>query len=85
MSVQKLADDGTPRPVLRVIRGDATPEEIAAVLAVVLAADRGAGSPPEPEAPSLWGSARHRNVRLSPSGRHVDAATLSWRTSFWPR
>ncbi len=72
-------------PVLRVIRGDATPEEIAAVLAVVLARSRTAPHDPGPRAAWLWGSSRHRSVRVSPSGRHVDADMLSWRTSFWPR
>jgi hypothetical protein len=77
--------DTAGRPVLRVIHGNATPEEIAAVLAVVLAKSRTARSAEPKAAASLWGSARHRSVRVSPSGRHVDAAMLSWRTSFWPR
>jgi hypothetical protein len=72
-------------PVLRVIRGDATPEEIAAVLAVVLARVGAGGQGPAPRESTLWGSSRHRSVRVSPSGRHVDASMLSWRTSFWPR
>ena len=48
-------------PVLRVIKGDPTPEELAAVLAVLSAA---ASSPPAPEraAPSGW-SAYWRSVR----------------------
>jgi hypothetical protein len=73
------------RPVLRVIRGDATEEEIGAALAVVLARTGASTPPPDPGSPSLWGSARHRSVRVSPSGKHVDASMLSWRTSFWPR
>ncbi len=73
------------RPVLRVIRGDATPEEVAAVLAVVLARSPATAPLPEPERAWLWGSSRHRSTRVSPSGRHVDASMLSWRTSFWPR
>lgn len=78
--------DPAGRPVLRVIHGDATPEEVAAVLAVVLARSRAARRATEQQTgASLWGSARHRSVRVSPSGRHVDAAMLSWRTSFWPR
>ena len=38
------SDEG--RPVLRVIRGDATPEEIAALLAVVTARARAVAEPP---------------------------------------
>lgn len=75
--------DQAKRPVLRIIRGDATPEEVAAVLAVVLA--RAGTAPEEIPRASLWGSSRHRSTRVSPSGRHVDASMLSWRTSFWPR
>ncbi len=43
------------RPVLRVVRGDATPEEIAAVVAVLLSrpAASGVGAPPR-RAPSAW-------------------------------
>ncbi len=80
--------EGTDRPVLRVLRGDATPEEIAAVLAIVLARTAGgssAGPPGERQVAAMWGSSRHRSVRVSPGGRHVDAGMLSWRTSFWPR
>jgi len=41
----RTADDDQPaRPLLRVVRGDATPEEIAAVVAVLAA--RGGGDAP---------------------------------------
>ena len=70
------------RALLRVVSGDATPEEIAAIVAAVAAA--GAGEPASgATAPtSLWSAPghAHRNVRAtfapSPDG---------WRTSFWPR
>ncbi|MDX6220098.1 MAG: Acyl-CoA carboxylase epsilon subunit [Frankiales bacterium] len=39
---------------LRVIRGDATPEELAAVVAL-LAASGGGEAPEEPAPPSVWG------------------------------
>jgi len=87
-SHETLDDTGRPikRPVLQLIRGDATAEEVAAVLAVVLgAAASGRNAPEASEPVSLWGSARHRSTRISPSGRHVDADQLGWRTSFWPR
>jgi Acyl-CoA carboxylase epsilon subunit len=75
------------RPVLRVISGEATPEEIAAVVAAVAAAASPAapsreGGQPEPRTASVWSlpGHAHRNVRATfapgPDG---------WRTSFWPR
>jgi hypothetical protein len=72
------------RPVLRVVSGDATAEEIAAVVAAVSCGL--ASSAPADEAPraatSVWAARGygHRNIRAtftpSPDG---------WRTSFWPR
>jgi Acyl-CoA carboxylase epsilon subunit len=71
-----------PRPTLRLISGDATPEEIAAILALMGArggaiaaehvAERSAG---------LWSSpgGMHRRVR---GVQH--ASPHGWRTSFWP-
>jgi hypothetical protein len=69
-----------PRPYLRVIRGDATDEEIAALLAVV--AVRAGGGP-------AGGSVRR------PTNAWVDRANLTrrpirpgpgeWRASAWPR
>ena len=53
-----------PSPVLRVIRGDATPEEIAAVVAVLLS--RSAAAEPGPRrAPSAWAD-RSRLLRRPP-------------------
>lgn len=71
------------RPVLKVISGDATPEEIAAVLAVVAARSGGGEAPVEDDAQAQTWSAHghaHRHIRatFSPS-RH------GWKTSFWPR
>ncbi|MCM3887611.1 acyl-CoA carboxylase subunit epsilon [Frankia sp. R82] len=46
--------DGQPdRPTLRLIRGNATPEEIAAVVAL-LAAQAAVGEPPPPPVRSAW-------------------------------
>jgi hypothetical protein len=72
------------RPVLRVVAGDATPEEIAAVVAAVAAASPAETPDADREAPvvSIWSAHghAHRNIRAtfapSPHG---------WRTSFWPR
>jgi len=73
-----------PRPTLRVVSGDATPEEIAAVLAVVAA--RSGGARPvagaDADRAGTWAAHgyAHRHIRatFSPS-RH------GWKTSFWPR
>jgi hypothetical protein len=63
------------RPFLQVVRGDATPEEIAAIVAVIAA--RAAGAPPAAPAPrrSTWAD-RSRLVR-----RPVQ---LGWRASGLP-
>lgn len=61
-------------PILRVVSGDPTPEELAALVAVVAAA-ASAGTPDAPAPRSEW-SARHRLVR-GPH-RHGPGA---WRAS----
>ena len=69
-----------PRPVLRVIRGDATPEEIAAVVAALLsrAAASDGGAPPPRPASSAWAD-RSRLLR-----RPVHPAPDAWRRSALP-
>jgi len=75
------ADGG--RPTLRIISGDATDEEIAAILALVSA--RGAAEIAEQAA------ARPASVWSAPAGvlRRPRAAGPDrpdgWRTSYWPR
>jgi len=65
------------RPVLRIINGDATAEEVAAVVAVFAALGGGA-EPPRRRTPE-W-SAPHRKVRVTlPHGRG------GWRSSGLPR
>ena len=61
------------RPVLRVIRGDATPEEVAAIVAVLAALP--VAAVPAPRRRPEW-SARHRGVR--PPHAHGPGA---WRSS----
>jgi len=65
------------RPLLRVVRGDATPEEIAALVAVVAALGSGGEAPPRrtPE----W-SAHHRKARVS-----LPHGPGGWRSSGLPR
>ncbi len=61
------------QPVLKVITPDATPEEIAAVVAVFAAMSGGA---PEPEKPrSVWAAPAQRMRRALPHGRGA------WRAS----
>ncbi len=82
------AGPGRTGPTLRVVAGDATAEEIAAVLAVVTA--RGAGRAeagadglgadgPGAEEWSAHGHA-HRHVRAT-----FTPSAHGWRTSYWPR
>ena len=73
------ADAPDERPPLFVVRGDATPEEVAAI-AVVLQGIAAATPPPaEPEVRSEW-SAHHRKLRAAyPSGPG------GWRSSALPR
>jgi hypothetical protein len=76
------ADDSRPadKPVLRVVRGDATPEELAALIAVMMARADQAGSP-EP-------TARSRRSAWSDRSRLLHAplrpAVGGWRRSALP-
>jgi hypothetical protein len=64
--------------MLRVVRGEPTPEELAAVVAVLVATSA-APAPAEPEPRGQWRS-RGRNIRPA-AARGPDA----WRTSGYPR
>lgn len=66
----------TDEPFLKVVRGDATPEEIAALVAVLGSL---AGPPPEGRPAPAW-SAHHRKVRVT--GPHGPGG---WRSSALPR
>jgi hypothetical protein len=74
---QEQERDEQQRPVLRVIKGDATPEEIAALVAVVAALGSD-GAPPARRTPE-W-SAHHRTVR-----RTLPHGPGGWRSSALPR
>jgi hypothetical protein len=52
---------------LRLVRGDATPEEIAAVVALLAASGGGEEAEPEPAATSVWGRPQLR-APLPPPG-----------------
>jgi acyl-CoA carboxylase epsilon subunit len=70
--------DQQQRPLLRVVRGDATPEELAALVAVVAALGTGGGEPPRRRVPE-W-SAHHRKLR-----RSLPHGPGGWRSSGLPR
>jgi len=65
------------RPLLRVVRGDATPEELAALVAVV--ASLGSAAEPAPRRTPEW-SAHHRKTR-----RTLPHGPGAWRASALPR
>jgi hypothetical protein len=65
-------------PLLRVVKGDATPEEVAALVAVVAALGNRGAEPPRRRTPE-W-SAHHRTVR-----RTLPHGPGGWRSSALPR
>lgn len=78
-------DDGGHglRPTLRIISGSATPEEIAAVLAVIAARARTlAAERTEPATASTWGVPEQARRNVLP---RLQASRHGWRTSYWPR
>jgi hypothetical protein len=66
------------KPFLRVVSGNPTPEEVAALVAVLAASGDG-GEAPAPRCPPAWSHPR-RLVRATPA--HGPGA---WRTSGLPR
>ena len=70
------AENDEQQPVLRVVRGDATPEEIAALVAVI--GSLGAPAEPEPKPAPAW-SSHHRKVR-----RTLPHGPGGWRNSGLP-
>ena len=70
------ADDVPERTPLRLVRGDASPEEIAALLAVLSAAS-GAEEATAPRRTSVWAS-RERLVR-----RPLSPGPGAWQASAW--
>ena len=73
MSADENVDETPKRPLLRVVKGDPTPEELAALVAV-LASRGGAAPAPEP-ARSAWSRPGH-NLR-----RPLAIGPLAWRES----
>jgi hypothetical protein len=73
-----MADNETGKPLLRVISGDPTPEELATIIAIV-SARASASAPREPRTLSLWAS-KGRQTRPS-----VRPGFGAWRASSMPR
>ncbi|MPZ96032.1 MAG: acyl-CoA carboxylase subunit epsilon [Propionibacteriales bacterium] len=74
-----MNDEPAPpaQPLLRVVKGDPTPEELAALVAVVSTRPTAAGAAPSPRR-SEWG-AHHRTLRQT--HRHGPGA---WRAAALP-
>jgi hypothetical protein len=66
------------RPVLRIVRGDPTPEELAALTAVLAAASGGSGPSAEDPAPASAWAERESLVR-----RPLTPGPYAWRMSGW--
>ncbi|MBP8531733.1 acyl-CoA carboxylase epsilon subunit [Streptomyces sp. MK37H] len=67
---------------IKVVRGNPTPEELAAALAVVRArAAAQASVPTAPEQLDEW-AAKRRNV---PHRSFAQPTPTTWRSSYWPR
>jgi hypothetical protein len=73
-----VSEPGSARPVLRIVKGDATAEEIAALVAVLSARAAAAAEAPAPRRSEWAGHERRmrRPVHPSPGG---------WRASAFPR
>jgi hypothetical protein len=69
--------DAPQAPVLRIVNGDATPEEVAAIVAVLSAA--AVAPAPAPRRVPEW-AAHHRKVR-----RTLPHGPGGWRSSALPR
>ena len=69
--------DEPSRPALRIVRGDATPEEIAAIVAVLGTLQLPA---PPPRRPTPEWQAHHRKVRTT-----LPHGPGGWRSSGLPR
>ncbi|MDT0308110.1 acyl-CoA carboxylase subunit epsilon [Streptomyces sp. DSM 44917] len=69
--------------MIRVLRGNPTPEELAAAVAVMqarMAAAAAGGGEGGPSRPPLWSDPS----RAVPAGRLPHPGPNSWRTSYWP-
>ena len=74
--VPAAAEAAPARPLLTVVRGEPTPEQLAALVAVVSARAAGAGEPAEAPAPSPWAAPQLR--------RPLQPGPGAWRASALP-
>jgi Acyl-CoA carboxylase epsilon subunit len=82
VSDQPMSD----QPVLRVIRGNATDEEIAAILAVLGASKpRTAPRDSAVHVTSVWGPQGTSWGRRVSRGLLHDGGVPGWRMTYWPR
>ena len=72
-----MPESGPAAPLLRVVRGDPSDEELAALVAVVATA--GSPTPSPVTSPSNWAASARRARAFEP------ATWGSWRTSALPR
>ena len=72
-----MAAASDERPLLRVVKGDATPEEVAALVAVIAALGSGP-TQPKPRLRSTWADPAHRMRTPLPHGPGA------WRSSGLP-
>jgi hypothetical protein len=79
VSEQEQAAPGPARPALRIVKGDPTPEEIAALVAVLARMGSGAAAPAPPPRRSEWAS-HHRRMRPV-----LNPGPGAWRASALPR
>lgn len=71
-----MSSDDTTQPALRIVSGDPSPEELAAVTVVLTLLGR-AGEPPAESEPSAWSDLSLRLRRPLPPGPGA------WRNSAW--
>jgi Acyl-CoA carboxylase epsilon subunit len=75
---EETASPGPARPALRIVKGDPTPEEIAALVAVL--ARMGSGAAPEPPPRRSEWASHHRRMRSV-----LNPGPGAWRASVLPR
>ena len=69
---------------IKILRGNPTPEELAAALAVVHARTAAAAAAAGSEPPAQVNEWADKRVNI-PRRTGVSVAPVSWRTTYWPR
>ncbi|MGV8875101.1 MAG: acyl-CoA carboxylase epsilon subunit [Rhodococcus sp. (in: high G+C Gram-positive bacteria)] len=65
-------------PDVRVVKGNPSDEDLAALVAVVTAARNGSGSVPDSRPPELWGSPELLHRRFAPQSTYSFAASARY-------